>query len=343
SGRYPQFSGSKNGAGVTIRNSKDGILKNVRAGNDASGRNAIPNSWVGIHLDTTLRMVVSNSVLSGNKGDGITVRSDVPTSTSLNTLYLGTDATGAAALPNGYSGAWIDAPKVNMTDCVASGNGGSGIGYGPRGTGNIKACKAGTNKNGAVAIPNVYQGVAMAGAKDWTVSSCVLSGNGNDGIAVYAQAARGSITACRFGLGPNNEPLPDHSSGIWIGDGSDAIAVSACTIAGIEGTGINIGQSTGVSIKGSTVADCNGQGIAIYGGASTAFVENVTVSGCKVNALAIFGEATQGNTIRSLRSQSNGWAGIQLFEGTHHNRIESSVVLGYTGIGIGLQDGTHHN
>ncbi|RYG31667.1 hypothetical protein EON81_22380, partial [bacterium] len=341
-GRYPQFSGSVNSGGLTIKNSQDGIVKNVRAGNNAAGNAAIPNKYSGIYLENTVRMVVSNSVLSGNGGEGILVKSTVPSCTSLNSLYLGTDATGTAAVPNGYGGAWIDAPNVNVTGCLASGNKSNGIVFYENATGNIKACKAGTDKTGTVALPNGNKGIAIGGAKDWTVSGCVLSGNMQEGISTYRGASRGTVTGCQMGLGAKGEKLGNKYAGAWIGDGSSSIEVSSNTIANNASSGVSVSGAFNISILGSTITDCAGQGIAVYGGASEVLVQDIVIKGCKYSAVGISGANTQKVDVLRMTSDNNEWGGIQV-DGAHHCRIEDNVILNYTGCGISFYNGAHDN
>lgn len=165
-------------------------------GTDATGSAAVPNKrgmvassyncnqypLIGGFADT------ERNVISGNTEDGILAGCLV----HIYGNYIGTNATGTAAVPNGGHG--VAMPVVHreyreISGNVISGNGRDGIyvqgttplmSYFPRNW--IAGNYIGVDATGMFAIPNRLSGIELDGSPYAFVYGNVISGNGLDGI-----------------------------------------------------------------------------------------------------------------------------------------------------------------
>jgi parallel beta-helix repeat protein len=150
------------------------------AGVDATGATAIANG-VGISINDVDCQVLDN-VASGNVGQGIFV-SPVALRTVLQRNYLGVDATGKLAIPNGTHGVEVDAADSQVLDNIASGNVQVGIwvlSTALRAL--VQGNLVGVDVGGASAIAN-GQGVNID-ADDCSVLDNVVANTLSDGVAL---------------------------------------------------------------------------------------------------------------------------------------------------------------
>ena len=243
----------------------------------------------------------------------------------IQTCYIGTNATGTSALPNGL-GVWIsggasdnlvggDSPSVRN---VISGNAGPGVLIGgATTTDNVVAGNSiGTNKARTVALPNTIGVLIGAKAHGNTVggtggNSNLISGNTLDGVQVSGPGTVDNLVrGNRIGLnGAGSGGIPNARNGVSISDGAKRTSVqgnviSANVLVGVSlfGTGTSgnriFGNKIGTNPAGT--ADLgNDIGIKIAAGASgnEVFGGNV-ISGNDVRAVDIADPGTNGNIVR---------------------------------------------
>jgi hypothetical protein len=121
---------SGGGVGVAILGTgTDGnVVKANFIGTNASGTAAVPNS-VGVQIGSGPQGNIiggsgpgEGNVISGNQSEGVRIFS----STSNNVLkgnFIGTDASGTAAVPNGTRGVWISGSQNNTIGGTGAGEG----------------------------------------------------------------------------------------------------------------------------------------------------------------------------------------------------------------------------
>jgi CSLREA domain-containing protein len=164
-----QFSGVWiNGAG-----SSGNKVQGNYIGTEVSGAAALPNQAHGIYLDSAPGSIIggeeagARNLISGNTGRGIEARS--PDNRILGN-YIGTNAAGSSALPNGATGILLYFQNNIVGGATAaarnliSGNKTNGITlFGQSATGNLVAGNyIGTNAAGTAAIPNVIGGIDIS-------------------------------------------------------------------------------------------------------------------------------------------------------------------------------------
>ena len=328
------ISGSQNGPGVSIGD--DGTNNNVVKGNyigtDASGTAALPNrGGVNIYWGARYNTVggstaTERNVISGSQdAAGVSIGGEGANGNTVKGNYIGTDASGTAALPNGGGGVWIDNGAQNNTvggstagdRNVISGNNGSGVWIGNGGTNNnvVKGNYIGTNAGGTGGLANNGGGVGICcGAQNNTV---------------------GGSTA-----GDRNVISGNDGGGVWINDG---------------GTNNNVVKGNYVGTNaGGTAALPNGGGVNICCGAqnntvggSTAAERNV-ISGNNGRGVWIGDGGTNNNTVKGnyIGTNAGGTAalpnggGVNIDSGAQNNTVggtttgERNVISGNWGSGV---------
>jgi titin len=284
----------------------------------------------------------SCNVISGNRGVGIAISSPGATGNQVQGNYIGTDATGSAAMPNGGNGIGIYGASGNFIgDIVAgagnviSGNTGNGVYIGgTTASGNlVRGNRIGTSADGMAALGN-DSGVAIAaGANGKIVGdigfpySNLISGNRVCGVLI-------------IGAGTNHNAVERNRIGTNI-DGAGALGGTYGVLLDM-GTSFNsIGDSfqdySGNQIWG------NGDGVVIQGGAHDNTVGGVGFGGNLISAnteigVGIFGSGTTNNKVLGNVIGTASELGLTAAPNHYGVAIEagaSNNTIGGTGAGAG--------
>src|SRR5262249_9180686 len=102
--------------------------------------------------------------------------------------FIGTNASGTAAVPNFLAGVDISSNNNTVAGNLISGNRRNGVSV-LRSGNLIVGNYLGTDKDGTAAVPNGWNGIALVGDGGNTAQDNVISGNGRNGV---------------FIIGPNN-------------------------------------------------------------------------------------------------------------------------------------------
>lgn len=172
------------------------------------------------------------NLISGNRRDGVLV---VHARVSVQSNFIGTTASGAAALGNGRHGIVIDGDTSQarigtfidgfspLTRPIIAGNGGSGIVLAGGRFHQVTSCFIGTDASGTSAIPNSEHGVEVrnsttsgfSGDERGSLFLNVIAGNGLNGVLLLSGGYRldGNI----IGLAADRAtPLGNKANGIQI-------------------------------------------------------------------------------------------------------------------------------
>jgi parallel beta-helix repeat protein len=231
----------------------------------------------------------ARNVISGNGDDGM----DLYGSNSLIIgNFIGTNASGTAALPNRCDGIYAFLATGNQiggglpgTGNVISGNGApggcDGYAYGLElvnvvNTG-VFGNKIGTSASGTTALGNLGGGIALEGNAHGTSigaprASNVISGNKDDGIDIFGSAYDNAVVDNLVGTNAaGTGPLGNANFGVYvnsngsgnsIGDPSDTNVI-AFNGATTQAEGVRIDGATGVTISGNSIFSNGGLGIAL--------------------------------------------------------------------------------
>jgi hypothetical protein len=268
------------GIGVLIKGS--GTDANTVIGNyvgtDASGTTALGN-LLGVYIydgakNNTIGGTTAGerNVISGNDFHGVAIYAVPNPGTDANAVsgnYIGTDATGTAALGNGSNGVRVahgaknnviggDTPEERN---LISGNGGNGVLVEGEGTDNntVSGNYIGTDINGTAALANGGHGIEIIGdAKDNTIGGStdgernVISGNESYGIRIGGGGVEGNVVSGNY-IGVDATGLAGLGN-----DGDGVIVASGATDNRVGGT--TAGERNVISANG-----CLGVGLGDFG------------------------------------------------------------------------------
>ncbi len=265
--------------GIRLLHSSNNTLYNNYIGVDRTGNIALPN-YDGLSLEAvTQNNIIGGSdpgmrnVISGNYAYGLPL---IGLHTRYNIIkgnYIGTNASGTAAVPNTYGILFDDGSRNNVVGGylpgegnLLSGNSGYGLFIYNLGTtenyvyGNF----IGTDVSGTVAIPN-GNGIVIDGvATRHIIDKNVISGNIQQGIVIHISGSNEHvITRNLIGTDVTGSlPLGNGSDGIRIAEGGQYNIIG---IAPDSGNVIAFNGGNGVLVM--TAADfCNKiSGNSIYG------------------------------------------------------------------------------
>jgi parallel beta-helix repeat protein len=338
------------GNGITLGTAV--ITANVQGnviGLDKTGASAVPNKGDGIRsfaATTTIGGAATTAgqapgnIISGNRGNGVALGSNVTTATILGNL-IGLDGTGLIPRANSEDGINSDAgtttiggPNPGERNIVA-GNNGNGITLGSDvSSAVVKGNYVGLGVDGSTLVPNKGDGVrSFAGMTTiggmTTSEGNVISGNAGSGInliGVTTALIQGNIIGLDKG-GSNVAPN--------LGDGVRSSA-----------TQITIGGSTTTpgTAPGNVISGNAGNGIALLvsqGASPTALVVGNVIglnqAGTAIRANSQDGitsdvaGTTIGGTAAGLRNLVSGNSGNGITLGSH---VSGAVVEGnYVGLG----------
>ncbi len=302
-------------------------------GTDVTGMAARANTDTGVAMLGSSNNVIGgaspadHNLISGNAGAGVSIRNSSGNAVKGN--YLGTDAAGAAAIPNLHGVFIWDAPNNTVGGTapgegnVISGNNEEGVVISQVGaTGNLVAGNfIGTDPTGTVALGNIQNGVYIDSSSGNTVGGTstgarnVITGNLLDGVLITqgtGDASNNHIEGNYIGLGDD---------GSAVGNGKAGVHLSTSSVLPYVVTGNVIGGS---APGAGNVISANEYGVALDQSA----VSNNRVEGNLVG-IDPTGSFDRGNT----------WSGILVDEGAASNTIRGNVVSGNDGDGITLSTG----
>lgn len=230
----------------------------------------------GFFVASGVGTVVRGFVINNWAGPGVLVGSSADL-TTVEGCYIGTDAAGTTAVPNGGSGVDADSEvKVGGTAAgagnVLSGNGGYGVYLtGGASSSNVQGNLIGTDSGGTTPIGNGAWGVRSNGASDVTVGSLspsggnVVSGNAGGGVQFDTDAAFCSVTGNSVGVGADGvSAIGNAGDGVQTSAGAFSADVTQNTIANNAGDGVSVTQpGTGIVIQQNRIYSNSGLGIDV--------------------------------------------------------------------------------
>jgi hypothetical protein len=378
------------GAGVS-----NNVVENNFIGLNAAGNAAIPNTFVGMYvINGASSNAILGNAISGNYSEGLRL-SDPGTSANLvQGNFIGTDATGATAVPNGFLGLSIYTGATNNTiggtsgaaRNVISGNYSEGLRI--QGLGAswnlIEGNFIGTDASGTSAVPNGWTGLTIfSGATSNTIGGTspaarnILSGNSSYGMVVSdAGTGENLIQGNYFGLSASGTaPLPNYTGVLLSSSATNntlggTSAAARNIISGNNGDGIEVsfsaaanfiqGNYVGTDPTGASAIANDGEGIYMHDGACGNFIGGMApgagnvISANTYRGIYAYGTNTSYNLIEGnfIGTAANGtsplgnhWDGIVFFDGASSNVVGLSTsgagtgntiaFNGFTGVYIG--------
>ena len=355
-----------------------GTTANVLAGDDigtdVSGSHTLANGFCGVGIENQASnntvggtVAAARDIISGNDVYGVCVGTDGTTGNVVEGDYIGTNAAGTAAVPNGNSGVYVGynssfntiGGTVAGSANVISGNVDNGVAV-ASGTYSdlVEGDFIGTRFDGTAAVPNGTNGVEIQGGTTsntvgGTTSSArdVISGNGYAGVLITDSGTSGNVVE-GDDIGTNaagTAAVPNAGHGVVITAGATANTIGGA-VAGardvISGNGNN-GVALSVSTTSGNVVEGDDIGTNAAG---TAALGN--------GYAGVFFSAATGNTIGGTVAGSanvisgNQAYGVYLASSASNNVVEGddigtdptgSAPLGNGADGVRIQGGSAAN
>ena len=270
--------------GIEIRSATGNLVQGNIIGLSSDGSSALPNKS-GVEIDGANSNTIGGSVLSarnvigGNTGNGIEIYNSASSNVVIGN-YVGVQADGNTAAPNGANGVWLANGATQNTiggaspaeRNVVSGNGSDGVEFWNSNTiaNTLIGNYIGTNASGTAAVPNLADGVRVGdGASGNTIGgtligeSNVISGNASDGVQIQnSGSSNNRVIGNRIGTNPTGETsIPNQNDGVqlvagasgnWIG-GSAPGEGNLISGNGFDGVELNGNGTTNNRIEGNFI------------------------------------------------------------------------------------------
>ena len=218
---------------------------------------------------------IAGVAIGGFTGVGILVEAPLGTpGLQLSGVFVGTDATGTVARPNGI-GIHTDFGAAGLAICDAgpggrnlvSGNAGDGILLHSGDFTIICNTYVGTNASGSVSLPNLSMGIEILTSPTHTqIQGNVIAGNFADGIFVESGNTGTVITSNLIGVGADGTTgIPNGGNGVTIL--TDGVTVggdpgsAGNVIASNGGHGVDVTSGSNNAIQGNSMYGNGGRGI----------------------------------------------------------------------------------
>jgi len=307
-----------NGLTLLYSDATNNTIAGCWCGLDHTGTNRAPNACQGILIASgASRNIIGGTnpdgsgrnVLSGNSQYGFYITDSNTMGNVVLGSYIGTDASGTAALSNAAGGGLLingtTANVIGGTTVAArnviSGNYNFGLWIGGAGTrsNTVRGNFIGLNAAGTWDLPNSFAGLYLIdGAQSNLVVSNVISGNGSEGVRLTGSGTSGNrVEGNLVGLDAAGvNPLGNGFGGVTLFNGATANVVGGPTAA----------QRNVISGNGTVGVDVGGAGVS--------------------------GNLVQGNFIGPDIAGSgasfvgNGFAGLYVVGGAQSNRFLDNVV-----------------
>jgi parallel beta-helix repeat protein len=396
------------GGGVLLwGDAHDNTVRGNYIGTDSSGSFSVPNARGGIRVESDAGAAqILDNVISGNScGGPPPPRIGIWLGSDGNTVqgnYVGVDAAGTAALPNGTSGIWIASSNNNtVRDNVISGNVEDGLWL--AGTGNVVAGNfIGTDAAGTAALPNGSSGLVLSSSSGNTIGgdnatpggACsgdcnLISGNGQYGLRIAGAGATNNTVSGNY-IGTNaagSSALPNGADsggyGVLIEDGASLNTIGGTTpaernvisgngdlvcgppaIAYHDGGGVLMwggahdntvrGNYIGIDAGGVNPLPNASDGITVNGDASAAQILDNVISGNSCDGpppprtgvyLSGDGNTVQGNRIGTdaagTTAVPNGWVGVWMVA-SNDNTVRDNLISGNNTQGIYMEQSANN-
>ena len=342
------ISGNK-GNGIAVWGGSGGnLIQGNCIGTDASGFNALKNTYCGIALAAVSNTVggtnpAARNILSGNGWSGARIEAS---SNLVMGNYIGTDISGTNALGNESDGVVITGGGTNSqvggtalgAGNLISGNKGSGIAVWGGTSGNvIQGNWVGVDATGLRALGNTYSGMSFTGGRNivgglTAGARNVSSGNGLGGIQLNHLECSNNIVQGNF-IGADitgTNAIGNHEDGILLWEGINNV---------IGGGEPGAGNVIVGNHRYGMVVYLNARGTKIQGNAFGTDLSGIVPLGNWGRGLYV-SDAHQsliGGTApgEANRVAYNGGIGIQIGPGTN-NAIRANAIYLNSGLGIDL-------
>ncbi len=356
---------SGNNNGIYLHTGSDSnIISGNYIGTDKTGMLARGNEEKGIYINIAIGNIIGGSsagernIISGNVQSGIYINRS--SSTVVRGNYIGTNASGKAALPNNQDGILLESVASDNIiggssageRNIISGNSRDGIRLNNSPANTISGNYIGTDVSGRAAVPNNQHGIFLRNGSNFTwvggetvAARNIISGNGQNGISIE-NSADNTIIGNVIGLDVvGTAALGNRLNGIMLMGGSsrgNTIGGNAASRNIISGNGQNgililgavggpnyiIGNHIGSDASGRLALGNKTNGIYVNSSSQTIGISSRSQGNLIAfnNEYGIHVANAAGNVFIDGNSIfSNGYRGIFLGAGANNNRARPTI------------------
>ena len=298
--------------GVSIQGTgtKDNIIAGNYIGVAADGVTPFGNTSAGVAISAGAQSnlvggtsIATRNLISGNQMQGVVIADANTRGNVVAGNYIGVNAAGTAALGNLWSGVNLfngpDANRIGGTapgaGNVISGNVSQGVLLQLPGTrdNSVQGNFIGLNAAGNAAVANGSSGVQINSGPTANLigggpnARNFISGNGNYGVAIDTGSAANLVQGNTIGLNATNgAAIPNTWAGVVLYNGAVSNQIGGVTpgaanlIAGSLEDGVRLfaATTTNNSVRGNSIFNSSGVGIALYNNANLSAVAPVLTS-----------------------------------------------------------------
>ena len=332
------------GLGIAGTNTTGNVVMGNFLGLNAAGTAAVPNTWSGVSIffGATSNVIggltaAARNVISGNSQQGLIISEAGTSGNVVVGNYIGLNAAGTAAVPNGWSGVQLFGAAQHNTiggssagaRNIISGNSFQGVLLvGTNTSGNLIAGNfIGLNPAGAAALANGWSGLEITGAAasnliGGTIAGAgnIISGNNQFGCVIGGGSTDGNIVLGNvIGLDVTGAfAVPNGWTGLALGGGARGNVIGGTTapagnvISGNLNYGVTLNDANtdGNLVQGNRIGlDATGtfavpniwSGLSIGGGARSNVIGGTTPAAGNV----VSGNLNYGVTLVGANTSDN--------------------------------------
>jgi parallel beta-helix repeat protein len=362
---------SANGGDGADVDSSGNLVAGNYVGTNAAGTAKLANNIAGLSVQSGSNRLLNNLV-SGNGATGVAIN------TSGNLIQgnrIGTNATGTAALGNGYGSTAGHNGDQGLTICasgntiggttaptanVISGNHGAGLGL-PSSNNQVTGNRIGTNASGSVALANGGDGITLTGfcmqapstgGSNNTIGGTasgagnVISGNAGNGITLVLGTGN-QVQGNQIGTNAaGTAALGNHGDGIALVPFCDDGVCHGSSSNVLGGTTAGAGNLIGGNLGNGVRIDGSGAGVSntIQGNRIGTDASGTMALGNLANGVFLLNQAVNDSVGGTAAGASNtiadnGLAGVLVGSSSadaSHSPIQQNAIFGNGGLGIDL-------
>jgi len=346
------------GGGLELEGESGDVVAGNFIGTIATGSIALSNAGDGIDLFSVVGDTIGGTtsgaanVISGNGGNGLDLgipTHEISSQDVVEGNFIGTNATGSAALPNtGFgiyasrgSGDTIGGTTSGAAN-VISGNGGGGLDLEAESGDVVAGNFIGTNATGSIALSNAGDGIDLVRGGGNTIGGTtsgaanVISGNGGGGLDLEGES--GDVVAGNFigTIATGSAALPNTGFGISAGSGGGntiggTTSGAANVISGNGGPGLELGE--GQDVVAGNFIGTNAGGTADLGNSSVGiWIQNFS------SGNTIGGTTADAGNIIAFNAGNGVTVGLNVLDASLDNAVLENSIFSNSGLGIDVDN-----
>lgn len=341
------------GTGIEIA-SGDSIVQGNYIGTDLTGSLGVGNTDHGILIESANNSIGgttagSGNVISGNNSRGVEVSANgVSDNNFIQGNFVGTSASGNAAIPNGLGGLnilsnnnTIGGTTAGARNVISGNTNRTGLALFQSSGNTVQGNFIGTNSTGTAAVPN-RDGIIIFSGTDTIGGTAAGAGNlisGNSETGVVMGGGNGQLQGNLIGTDVNGTAKIPNITGVSVSSANNIIGVTGGrnVISGNTIYGINVNGATasnnvvqnnyiGTDING-TAKLSNNTGVSINSNAP-----NNTIGGTTASARNVI----SGNDLPGIQISQSGSTGNQVVGNFIGTNAAGTAALGNGNDGVTL-------